>query len=213
MPTKMSLENIKSTFSCTTLRLLQLVQLVQLGLIYPGTGLVGTAFNLRQRIRNTSSCAHVLHKTLHLVISCCYFAATTKKCTKIYNASEGDCFLIKLIVLFYDVLLSVAIIAVELIIVICQPQPHLKSRILIGSSQAVFTREVSLAPFWFILTFPSSGFVYMKIHDISAICHLFVNRNCTNLQFLLLECWFVKTTLNISGIHAVERFHFNNRLY
>lgn len=25
--------------------------------------------------------------------------------------------------------------------------------------------------------------------------------------------WFVKTTLNISGIHAVERFHFNNRLY
>ena len=36
---------------------------------------MGTAFKLRQRMKNLSSCAHVLDKTLNLVISRCCWAA------------------------------------------------------------------------------------------------------------------------------------------
>ena len=38
---------------------------------YPVTEQVGTAFNFKQRRKNLPSCAHVLHKTLNLVISRC----------------------------------------------------------------------------------------------------------------------------------------------
>ena len=48
---------------------------------------VGTAFKLRQRTKNLLSVAHVLHKTLNLVISHrIVWLSTVKKCTKIYNA-------------------------------------------------------------------------------------------------------------------------------
>ena len=36
---------------------------------YPVTKQVERAFKLKQRIKNLPSCAHVLHKTLNLVIS------------------------------------------------------------------------------------------------------------------------------------------------
>ena len=38
---------------------------------YPVIEQEGTAFNLRQRMKNVPSCAHILHKTLNLVISRC----------------------------------------------------------------------------------------------------------------------------------------------
>ena len=41
---------------------------------YPVTERVGTAFKLIQRKGNLRSCAHVLHKTLNLVISRCCLA-------------------------------------------------------------------------------------------------------------------------------------------
>ena len=37
---------------------------------YPVTEQVGTAFKLRQGLKNLPSCAHALHKALNLVISC-----------------------------------------------------------------------------------------------------------------------------------------------
>ena len=37
-------------------------------------------------MKNSPSCANVLHKTLNLVISRCCFAEHAKKCTKTYNA-------------------------------------------------------------------------------------------------------------------------------
>ena len=39
---------------------------------YPGTKLVDVVIELRNRMKN-SSCAHVLHKTLNLVIARCCF--------------------------------------------------------------------------------------------------------------------------------------------
>ena len=41
---------------------------------YPVTEHVETAFKLRQRMKKALSCAHVLHKTLNLVISRCCLA-------------------------------------------------------------------------------------------------------------------------------------------
>ena len=41
---------------------------------YAITEQAGKAFNLRQRMKNLPSCAHVLHKTLNLVISHCCLA-------------------------------------------------------------------------------------------------------------------------------------------
>ena len=38
---------------------------------YPVTAQVETAFKLRQGSKNLPSCAHILHKALNLVISCC----------------------------------------------------------------------------------------------------------------------------------------------
>ena len=41
---------------------------------YTGNKLVGVAFKLRKRMKNSPSCVHVLHKTLNSVISRCCFA-------------------------------------------------------------------------------------------------------------------------------------------
>ena len=41
---------------------------------YPGTKLVGVAYKLRKKMKNSPSCVHVLHKTLNVVISRCCFA-------------------------------------------------------------------------------------------------------------------------------------------
>ena len=52
-------------------------------------------------MKNSPSCANVLHKTLNLVISRCCFAEHAKKCTKTYNARAERLFLlIKPIVLW-----------------------------------------------------------------------------------------------------------------
>ena len=44
---------------------------------YPGTEMIETPFNLGWRMKNSPS-AHVLHKTLNLVISRCRFADNDK---------------------------------------------------------------------------------------------------------------------------------------
>ena len=46
---------------------------------YPGTKSAGATFELRKRMKNSSSIAHVLHKTLNLVITCCCFAEDGKE--------------------------------------------------------------------------------------------------------------------------------------
>ena len=52
-------------------------------------------------MKNSSSCAHVLHKTLNLVISRCSFAEDGKEMYKTYNARAERLFLlIKPIVLW-----------------------------------------------------------------------------------------------------------------
>ena len=49
---------------------------------YPETKLVGVAYKLRKKMKNSPPCVHVLHKTLNVVISRCCFAENGKKCTK-----------------------------------------------------------------------------------------------------------------------------------
>ena len=46
---------------------------------YPGTKLIGVAFELRKRMKNSPSCAHILHKILNLVILRCCFAEDDKE--------------------------------------------------------------------------------------------------------------------------------------
>ena len=46
---------------------------------YPGTKLVGVAYNVRKEMKNSLSCVHVLHKTLNVVISRCCFAEDGKE--------------------------------------------------------------------------------------------------------------------------------------
>ena len=61
---------------------------------YPGTKLVGVAFKLRKRMKNSPSCAHVLHKTLNLVISSrCRFAeqGRQRKEPKCKTRLQVDC--------------------------------------------------------------------------------------------------------------------------
>ena len=56
---------------------------------YPVTEQMGTVFKLSQRMKNLPSRAHVLHKTLNLVIShCCLAETMAKKCTKIFKLSQ-----------------------------------------------------------------------------------------------------------------------------
>ena len=46
---------------------------------YPGTKLVGVAYKLRKKMKNSPSCVHVVHKTLTVVISRCCFAEDGKE--------------------------------------------------------------------------------------------------------------------------------------
>ena len=46
---------------------------------YPGTKLVGVAYKLRKKMKNSPSCVHVLQKTLNVVISRCCFAEDGKE--------------------------------------------------------------------------------------------------------------------------------------
>ena len=46
---------------------------------YPETKLVGVAYELRNKMKNSLSCVHVLHKTLNVVISRCCFAEDGKE--------------------------------------------------------------------------------------------------------------------------------------
>ena len=46
---------------------------------YPGTKLVGVAYKLRKKMKNSSSSVDVLHKTLNVVISRCCFAEDGKE--------------------------------------------------------------------------------------------------------------------------------------
>ena len=55
---------------------------------YPGTKLVGVAFKLRKKMKNSPSCVHVLHKTLNVVISRCCFAENGKE---MYQNVERTC--------------------------------------------------------------------------------------------------------------------------
>ena len=61
-------------FICATSQLFQLAQLLQKMANYPGTKLVGVAYKLRKKMKNSLSCVHVLQKTLNVVISHCCFA-------------------------------------------------------------------------------------------------------------------------------------------
>ena len=47
---------------------------------YPGTKLVGVAYKLRKKMKNSPLSVDVLHKTLNVVISHCCFSEA-KKCT------------------------------------------------------------------------------------------------------------------------------------
>ena len=46
---------------------------------YMGTKLVGVPFKMRNRMKNSLLCVHILHKTLNLVISCCCFTENGKE--------------------------------------------------------------------------------------------------------------------------------------
>ena len=88
--TKTSLENITSFF-CAYSRLSQLVQIEKKKANYPGTKFVGVAFELRKRMTNSPSCAHVLNKTLNLVISQC-LQRTQRNVPKCKTHVQRDCF-------------------------------------------------------------------------------------------------------------------------
>ena len=74
---------------------------------YPVTERVRTAFKLIQRKENLPSCAHVIHKTLNLVISRCCLA---KYGEELYQNLKRTCraFVFSL---FCDVLVAVAVVA------------------------------------------------------------------------------------------------------
>ena len=50
---------------------------------YPGTKVIGTAFKMGRKMKNSPLCAHVIQKTLNLVIShICCFADDSKEMYK-----------------------------------------------------------------------------------------------------------------------------------
>ena len=46
---------------------------------YPGTKLLGVAYELKKKMKNSRLCVHVLHKTLNVVISRCCFVEDGKE--------------------------------------------------------------------------------------------------------------------------------------
>ena len=61
---------------------------------YPGTRLVGVAFKLRKKMKNSPPCVHVLHKTLNVVISRCCFTEDDKEMYQNENARAERLFLL-----------------------------------------------------------------------------------------------------------------------
>ena len=61
---------------------------------YPGTKLVGVAFELRKRFENSPSCVHVLNKTLNWFISRrrCFAEDGKEMYPKFKTHVQGDCF-------------------------------------------------------------------------------------------------------------------------
>ena len=55
---------------------------------HPGTKMVGVMFKLRDRMKNSLLCAHVPHRTLNLVSSCC-FAEDSKEMYQKFKAQAG----------------------------------------------------------------------------------------------------------------------------
>ena len=47
--------------------------------IFPGTKMVGVAFKLRKKTKNSLFCAHILYKTLNFIISRCCFVGDSNK--------------------------------------------------------------------------------------------------------------------------------------
>ena len=55
---------------------------------YPGTKLVGVAYKLTKKMKNSLPSVHVLHKTLNVVISRCCFAEDDKE---MYQNVKSTC--------------------------------------------------------------------------------------------------------------------------
>ena len=67
------------------------------------------AFKWGRKMTNSPSCAHVLQKTLNVVISSCCFAGDGKEMYKNINA-RAQCLFLSLNLLFCSVLLVVAVV-------------------------------------------------------------------------------------------------------
>ena len=79
---------------------------------YPGTTFVGVAFKLPNKMKNSPSCVHVLHKTaLNEVISRCCFAEDGKEMYQNVRRTcrAPDCFS-SLNLLFYCVAVAVTVV-------------------------------------------------------------------------------------------------------
>ena len=61
---------------------------------YPGTKLLGVAYKLKKKMKNSPLCVHVLHKTLNVVISRCCFAEDGKEMYLNVNARAEQLFLL-----------------------------------------------------------------------------------------------------------------------
>ena len=66
---------------------------------YPGTKLVGVAYKLRKKMKNSPPSVHVLYKTLNVAISRCCFAEDDKEMYQNVKRAERLFLLIKPIVL------------------------------------------------------------------------------------------------------------------
>ena len=72
-PTKTSLENITLFHLCYfAINLTRSTSTETAN--HPGTKLVGVAFKLRNSMKNSLSCVHVVHRTLNFAVSRCCFA-------------------------------------------------------------------------------------------------------------------------------------------
>ena len=74
------------------------------------TKLVGVAYKLRKKMKNSPPCVHVLHKTLNVVISRCCFAGDDKEMYQNVNARAERLFLLILNLLFCGVVVAVAVV-------------------------------------------------------------------------------------------------------
>ena len=80
---------------------------------YPGTKLVGVAFKLRKKMKNSPSCAHVFQKTYNLVISRCCFAEDSKEMYQNVRRTYRAIIFCSLNLLFCGVVVVVAVVVAE----------------------------------------------------------------------------------------------------